>query len=124
MTGARYGSPLRTLLASLVRSPDYSAADIVRTIRGVSTSQAALLPEFATTDLVATVPRVGVPVVLAQGRLDQVAPGFATQRFHDALAAPSKELVWFERSAHSPHLEEPTRFRILLLELRRLSLAG
>jgi esterase/lipase len=44
---------------------------------------------------------------MAQGRLDQVAPGAAAQRFYDSLTVPSKELVWFESSAHSPHLEEP-----------------
>src|SRR6266511_1516085 len=51
---------------------------------------------------------------MAQGRLDQVAPGEAAQRFHDSLTAPSKQLVWFERSAHTPHLEEPDKFRDLL----------
>jgi pimeloyl-ACP methyl ester carboxylesterase len=101
-----------------VRSPDYSATDVIRTIRGITASQAALLPQLADTDLVTTIPRLDVPVVLAQGRLDQVAPGDAAQRFCDSLAAPSKELVWFEHSAHSPHLEEPAKFRELLLGLR------
>jgi pimeloyl-ACP methyl ester carboxylesterase len=40
------------------------------------------------------------------------------QRFHDSLAAPSKQLVWFESSAHSPHLEEPVKFRDLLMNVR------
>jgi len=34
----------KSMLASLLRSPDYSATDIVRTIRGITASQAALLP--------------------------------------------------------------------------------
>ena len=41
--------------------------------------------------------------VMAQGRL---RPGWhrgkLTQQFHDALTAPSKQLVWFEKSAHTP----------------------
>ena len=109
---------------SLVRSPDYSAADVVRTVRGISASQAALLPQLATTDLVRTVPRLDVPVVMAQGRLDQVAPGEAAQRFHDSLTAPSKQLVWFESSAHTPHLEEPAKFRELLMNVRASQLAS
>jgi pimeloyl-ACP methyl ester carboxylesterase len=108
---------LRTLLVSLVRSPDYSAADVVRTLRGISATTAALLPELASTDLVRTVPRLDVPIVLAQGRLDQVAPGEAAQRFHDSLTAASKQLVWFEKSAHTPHLEEPAKFRELLIDV-------
>jgi pimeloyl-ACP methyl ester carboxylesterase len=113
-TNGNLNSVFRALIVSLVRSPDYSAADIVRTVRAISVSQAALLPQLATTDLIRTVPRLEVPIVLAQGRLDQVAPGEATQWFHDSLTAPGKQLVWFERSAHTPHLEEPAKFRDLL----------
>jgi pimeloyl-ACP methyl ester carboxylesterase len=115
---ATFSSLLRGLLVSLVRSPDYSAAAVIRTLRGIGASQAALLPQLASTDLVRTVPRLDVPIVMAQGRLDQVAPGEAAQRFHDSLTAPSKELVWFESSAHSPHLEEPVKFRDLLMNVR------
>jgi pimeloyl-ACP methyl ester carboxylesterase len=115
---ANFNGLFRALLVSLVRSPDYSAADVIRTVRGISASQAALLPQLATTDLVRTMPRLDVPIVMAQGRLDQVAPGEAAQRFHDSLTAPSKQLVWFERSAHTPHLEEPAKFRDLLMNLK------
>ena len=111
------------MLASLVRSPDYSAADIIRTIRGISVTQAALLAELASMDLAASLPRIDVPVVMAQGRHDQVAPGAAAQRYASALQAPSKRLVWFENSAHTPHLEEPGKFRDLLLEVRDSSCA-
>ena len=41
---ATWNSLARTLLASLLRSPDYSPAAAVRTVRGVTASQAALLP--------------------------------------------------------------------------------
>jgi len=121
---ANFSSLLREFVVSLVRSPDYSAADIIRTLRGISASQAALLPQLATTDLVRTMPRLDVPLVMAQGRLDQVAPGEAAQRFHDALTAPSKQLVWFESSAHTPHLEEPAKFRDLLMNVRASQLTS
>src|SRR4051794_2856167 len=112
------------LLGSLVRSPDYSLPDIVRTFRGITSSQTALLPELAGTDLVSTMPALEVPVVLVQGRLDQVAPGEATQRLFDSLTAPSKQLVWFERSAHTPHLDEPERFRRLLQKVKATHMAS
>lgn len=113
----------RTLLGSLIRSRDYSVADIVRTVRGITASQAALLPELASTDLVGTVPRLEVPIVMAQGRLDQVVPAEAAQRFYDSLAAPRKELVWFEKSAHTPQYDEPDKFRDLLMSVRTHQLA-
>jgi pimeloyl-ACP methyl ester carboxylesterase len=116
--GATFTGLLRTLLGSLLRSPDYSILDVVRTVRGIDASQAALLPQLATTDLVRTVPRLDVPVVIAQGRLDRVAPADAAQRFHGALSAPAKRLVWFEKSAHTPQYDEPAKFRDLLMTVR------
>ena len=69
-------------------------------------------------DLARTVPRLDVPVVMVQGRRDQVAPGAAAQRYASTLQAPGKRLVWFDNSAHTPHLEEPGKFRDLLLGIR------
>jgi len=117
-TNANYVDEVRTLLISLFRSRDYSIPDLVRTFRGMTTTQAALLPDLATTELVRTLPRLDIPITLVQGRLDKVAPGEATQRFYDSLTAPSKRLVWFEKSAHSPHIEEPEKFREVLMEVR------
>jgi pimeloyl-ACP methyl ester carboxylesterase len=119
-TNADYNSILRTLLGSLVRSPDYSFADLTRTLRGISKTQSLLLPALADTHLVRTVPRLEVPVVMVQGRLDQVAPGDVAQNFYDSLDAPDKRFRWFERSAHTPHFEEPERFRDVLIAVRSL----
>ncbi len=118
-----YGTVVRRLIASLVRSSDYSVGDVLRTVRGIASTQAALLPELATLDLVHALPRLDVPVVMAHGRLDQVSPGDAAQRYFDVLEAPGKELVWFEHSAHTPQLEEPEKFHQLLLRVRAGKLA-
>ena len=118
-----YATLVRGLLASLVGSPDYSAADIIRTVRGITATQTALLPELASMNLAAAVPRIDVPVVMVQGRHDQVAPGAAAQEYAGLLQAPSKQLVWFENSAHTPQLEEPGKFRDLLLGVRDSALA-
>jgi len=122
--GATFPALFRTLLGDLLRSPDYSVVDVIRTVRGITASQAALVPDLATTDLLRTVPRLEVPIVMAQGRLDQVAPAEPAQRFYDALTAPSKRLVWFENSAHTPQYDEPATFRELLLSVRSTDLAG
>ena len=117
-TNETYATLARGLVASLLRSSDYSPADVVRAVRGVTTTQAALLTEMAELDLARTLPKLDVPVVMAQGRRDQVAPGEAAERYAASLDAPSKDLVWFEGSAHTPHLEEPAKFRDLLLRAR------
>jgi pimeloyl-ACP methyl ester carboxylesterase len=122
-TNETYRTIARTLYTSLVRSPAYSARDLVRIAQGVPQTQAALLPELSTLDLLATVPELAVPVVMVQGRLDQVSPGEDAQRYADHLQAPSKELVWFERSAHMPQLDEPVKFRELLAQLSATEVA-
>jgi pimeloyl-ACP methyl ester carboxylesterase len=115
---ADFNKLLRTMLDSLLRSPDYSAADIIRTLRGITATQTALLPQLASTNLVESMTRLDVPIVIAQGRRDQVAPAEPAQRFYESLSAPVKQLVWFENSAHTPQYDEPAKFRDLLLGVR------
>ena len=119
-----YGSMVRGLLGSLWRSPDYTSADLVRTVARITSTQTALLPELAHLDLGTLLPSIDTPVVLVQGQNDQVAPGHSAQHYFDMLHAPSKELVWFEKSAHMPHLEEPQAFKELLQKVRRATLPG
>jgi len=115
---ANYGTLVRGLLASLLGSRDYSMADVVRTVRGIAQTQKALLPELARIDLASMLTCIEVPVVMVQGRHDQVAPPAAAQRYVDLLEAPSKQLVWFQKSAHMPHLEEPAVFAKLLTQVQ------
>jgi pimeloyl-ACP methyl ester carboxylesterase len=122
-TGETYATLTRGLIASLLHSPDYSAADVLRTVRGITATQTALLPQIAGMNLAATLPVLDVPVVMVQGRHDQVAPGEAAQRYASLLQAPGKQLIWFENSAHTPHLEEPGKFRDILIEVRASHLA-
>ena len=123
-TGETYASLARQLVSSLARSSDYSARDVVRTVRGVTATQAALLADLASMDLPRSLPRLDVPVVMVQGRLDQVAPGESAQQYASTLQAPGKQLIWFETSAHTPHLEEPAKFRDVLLGIRDSQLAS
>ena len=69
-------------------------------------------------------PSLDIPIVFAHGRLDQVAPGEAAQRFYDSLEAPSKRLVWLEKSAHTPQFDEPDNFRRLLLDVKDTHVAN
>jgi pimeloyl-ACP methyl ester carboxylesterase len=117
-SGHTYNSMARSLLFSLLRSPDYSIGDAARTMQGMTAAQAALLPELAALDLTHTLTRLNIPIVMVQGRHDQVAPPSEAERYAELLEAPSKQLVWFEHSAHMPHLEEPERFRNLLAQVR------
>ncbi len=123
-TGETYASLARELVSSLARSSDYSGGDIIRTLRGITATQTALLPDLASMDLTRSLPRIDVPVVMVQGRRDQVAPGESAQRYASSLQAPGKQLIWFDTSAHTPHLEQPAKFRDVLLGIRDSQLAS
>ena len=113
-----YGEVVRGLITSLLRSSDYSLGDVLRTLRGITDTQAALLHQINELYLDTLVPRLDVPFVMVQGRLDKVAPGDAALRYFDALVSTNKQFVWFENSAHTPQFDEPERFRNLLCQIR------
>lgn len=107
---------LGMVLTNLLWSREYSWRDRVRYFRGSLESLDALFPELMTLDLFERVPAVDVPVWFALGRHDHEVPSELSARYFEALRAPRKELVWFERSAHMPHLEERERFHRLMID--------
>jgi pimeloyl-ACP methyl ester carboxylesterase len=120
----RYGAELTgatswwPLLRIGLRAPEYSFWDSMKVPRGVSFSHA-----HTRDDVLFDRPpreairRLELPVWFFAGRRDYTTPSELVARYIDDLEAPRKELVWFERSAHFPFLEEPARFTA---EMRRV----
>jgi len=52
-----------------------------------------------------------------EGRHDYTAPTVLAEELYTSLRAPYKRLVWFERSAQTPDLEEPEKFRRELIAI-------
>ena len=99
-------------------SPAYSWADLLGIPLGVRYSYQRLWREiFYRADLFKDAPRIAVPVYLLLGRYDEVVTSEVARRYFDALDAPAgKRIVWFERSGHWPHFEEPEKYREVLVE--------
>jgi pimeloyl-ACP methyl ester carboxylesterase len=111
--GEMYGNPLGAMglvLSSLVVSREYTVADRLHYFSGILNSMRLLWPELMTVDLTRQVPCLEVPVVFMEGRHDHEVPSDLVPAYFDALDAPSKQLFWFERSAHLPHVEERDLF--------------
>jgi len=68
---------------------------------------------------VTLVPVLQMPVVIFVGRNDHWVPPETSVAYFDALAAPSKKLVWFEHSGHEPFVDEPEKFNAMMVELVR-----
>ncbi|HEY5135491.1 MAG TPA: alpha/beta hydrolase [Candidatus Nanopelagicales bacterium] len=108
---------LGPVLSALLFSREYTYLDRVNYFRGIFGSMRLLWPELMEVNLFETVPEIGVPVVLAEGRHDMECPSEIAERYFCALRAPSKELVWFERSAHLPNTEEREEFNRMMVEI-------
>ena len=111
------------ILPALATSTEYTLMDRINFFRGIFGSMKALWPELLTVDLFERVPALAVPVFFVEGRHDFESPSSIAARYFEGLAAPSKQLIWFEESAHTPNWEERQRFNDLLVEqVRTLAL--
>jgi pimeloyl-ACP methyl ester carboxylesterase len=110
---------LPVVLRHLVFSREYTALDRINFFRGIVQSIDALMPAVFRTDLFVEVPEVQVPVYFCLGRHDYEVPSVLSARYFDALKAPRKTLVWFEHSAHMPHVEEKDAFNAFMIDTVR-----
>ena len=119
----RYGGLVHSDPLAMVRvmlgAREYSIADCIRGFRmeSLSFSIPLMAEELAHIDLIEEVPRLTVPVFLIAGRHDHTAPPELAVEFLERLDAPHKETVWFERSAHTPDLDEPERFQAEVIRI-------
>jgi len=105
-------------LRRALSSPEYSVLDLLRLAVGTVLGPASTFWDYLeTVDLMEQAPRLEVPVFFLQGRHDYNTPAVLVERYYRALEAPrGKRLVWFEDSAHRPHLEETEEFSRVLIE--------
>lgn len=117
--GAVYGEKqglVKGILMPLLKSPEYSLADVIKYARGATYLTDVLWSEIVAQKL-SRIKRLDVPVAITQGRHDFNTPSAIAKEWFDALDAPYKKWVWFEDSAHSPDAEEPEKWRTALEEI-------
>ena len=79
----------------------------------------AMWAEASTLNLLKLVPALKMPVVIVAGCRDHWVPLETSLAFFDALAAPSKKFVWFEKSGHEAFVDEPEKFNLAMVEVVR-----
>ena len=115
---ARYGGEVHgnrrggmfIVLDCLLRTREYGWLDRINFFRGIFASMDLLWPQVLTINLLEQAPELDVPVYFLEGRYDHEAPSVLAERYYRALVAPSKRLIWFERSAHFVNVEEAGAF--------------
>ncbi|WP_165356369.1 alpha/beta hydrolase [Sphingosinicella sp. BN140058] len=99
-------------------SPDYSEADLKTRDAAQAFSDQALWGEIGTLDLSRST-AFRLPVVILQGRHDLGTSSALVAKWFGRVTAPSKQLVWFEDSAHMTFEEEPGKMLVSLVDIVR-----
>ena len=97
-----------------VLSPEYDGKQLKDIDRGSLLTLGRVLPEFVDVDF-SGIRRFPIPVVMFQGRHDYTTPTAPTEAWLAQVKAPSRQAVWFERSAHMVPWEEPGKMLVSLL---------
>lgn len=104
------GSLSSLYIKRMIASKEYKLTDIYKFMAGFSLSLKYLWPEVMNIDLAKEVDYLSIPVYFFLGRYDFSAPSSLAEAFFTKLKADSKQMIWFENSAHMCHLEEQEKF--------------
>jgi pimeloyl-ACP methyl ester carboxylesterase/membrane protease YdiL (CAAX protease family) len=104
---------------ALFGRPESSILDLPNLVRGFRFTLDAMWAEVSKLNLLKLVPALKMPAVVFVGRRDRWVPPETSVAFFDALAAPAKQLVWFEHSGHEAFVDEPEKFNTTMVELVR-----
>jgi len=97
-------------MKKFLKMREYSLLDKLYFIPSAFYSLKQLWHDVVGINLFLEIKKVEVPVYIFQGKNDYQVSYVLAKAFLDQLDAPKKELVTFENSAHSPHIEESEMF--------------
>ncbi len=89
---------------------EYGILDKVNYLRGILQTFNQVYPQLYEIDLRKDHAKLDIPVYFLLGKHDLNAPRSLAEDYYDKLAAPEKEIIWFEHSGHNPWINERERF--------------
>ena len=117
--GSIYGNPQGAqglFIAGLQDATEYTTLDKINFVRGLRNSLQLLWPQVLAVNFIEQAPALEVPVFFLVGRHDYQTPFTLAEQYYHVLEAPAKELIWFDHSAHMPHMEETEKFYDLMIQ--------
>jgi pimeloyl-ACP methyl ester carboxylesterase len=110
-------SVLRGIVWPSLTSPRYTLGEKIRLWRGKhSSGVSALWDEMMTIDLAGRVTELALPAYFFHGVHDYTVNYQLAKDYVEALKAPMKGFYTFDRSAHSPIMEEPQKAQRIMRE--------
>lgn len=111
------GSVVSGLFLRSLRFREFTLGDKINLWRGKRAAGVSVVwDEALATDLTTAVPTLAVPVYFLHGVYDYTCSYALAQDYLARLQAPLKGFYTFERSAHSPNLEQPEKVLRILRE--------
>lgn len=104
---------------SILTSREYSFFDLIKYAKSSAFCAGNIIydPEFNNFNFFNQIPEVKIPVFYISGAYDYNTPWELVQKYANAIKAPKKEFIKFEKSGHSPVFEEPKRFNEEILRI-------
>lgn len=115
--GTTYEKSGMFLFKIALGSPESSFKDLFRLFKGLNFSLENMSSEIEKINFFKTITELSIPVYLCIGRYDYQVSFKLVEQYFNQLKSPKKKLIWFEKSAHVPHLEEPEKFDNLLINI-------
>jgi len=106
-----------SMVVPILKSKEYTKSDVLGFVKGYSFVLKAMWDEVARIDLLKeTEGRVEVPYFIFDGRLDNNTPASLVEDYYNALSAPEKDLIWFDKAGHNPLGDCPEEFKKCIRE--------
>jgi pimeloyl-ACP methyl ester carboxylesterase len=100
----------RRILSTLLTAPEYSLLDVYGFTRAQFFSLEVLIPEVRKVDLTTLGADFRAPIFFFQGRHDPYCRPALIEKYAETIAAPRREVVWFDDAGHFPFFEDQQRF--------------
>lgn len=108
-----------TILRITLFSGRGAAFNTPKVFRGMFFSLRTLWGQVSAINLERDVPELKMPVWFLNGRNDHQVSAVVAEQYFNKLVAPSKTLVWFEKSGHFAPFEEPEKFNAAMMEIAK-----
>lgn len=109
---------LKDIILSSIFSPEYTGIDGLRFALGSNFTADTMWGQNTDVDFIRDLPEAKVPIYFCAGRYDYNTPSILIEKYFNHIVAPEKEIIWFEESAHFPHIEEPGKFAELAIRIK------
>ena len=106
-----------------LHAPEYTLPDLAAWMQGSTRGSGRMWPETIATTMLEDAPAIDIPVYFFCGQNDTNTPAALVQQYSAALKAPrGKQVILFEKSAHTPFFAEPQKFHQALLRVKQETL--